>query len=242
MTHIDIAETAEALSHLVAEQFVRLTTDAVRARGRCAVVLSGGSTPKAVYCALATEPFRSQVRWDRIHFFWGDERHVPPDHHDSNYRMATDAMLSRVPVTDAQVHRMRGELADAEQSARDYDEEIRGFFGNEGPRFDLVHLGLGKDGHTASLFPGTRALEEQERVCVANWVPSLSTYRLTLTLPVFNAAHVVTFIVSGTEKAPIVRRVLRDREASPPLPAQLIQPMNGELRWMLDRDAAGDLS
>jgi 6-phosphogluconolactonase len=244
MTRIEVAESVDALSHTVAEQFVRLTTDVIRERGRCTVALSGGSTPKAVYRALAAEPFRSRVLWEWIHFFWGDERHVPPDHVDSNYRMAMEALLSCVPVTDAQIHRIHSERADAERAAQQYDDEVRAFFGNDVPRFDLVHLGLGKDGHTASLFPGTQALDERKRFCVANWVPSLSAHRLTLTLPVFNAARVVSFIVSGVEKAPIVAqalRGLRETDASP-LPAGLLQPVDGELWWMLDRAAAGELS
>jgi 6-phosphogluconolactonase len=241
---VEVADSADALSQGVAEQFVRLTSDAIRARGRCTVALSGGSTPKAVYRALAAEPFCSRVSWDRIHFFWGDERHVPPDHADSNYRMALEALLSRVPVTDAQIHRIHGEVADAERAAQRYDDEVRACVGNDVPRFDLVHLGLGKDGHTASLFPGTPALDERKRVCVANWVPLLSAYRLTLTLPVLNAARVVSFIVSGVEKAPIVAQTVRGVEMTDvsPLPAGLVQPVDGELWWMLDRAAAGDLS
>jgi 6-phosphogluconolactonase len=242
MSRIEVAESADALSHAVAEQFMRLATDAVRARGRCAVALSGGSTPKAVYRMLAGEPFRSQAPWDRIHVFWGDERHVPPDQPESNYRMASDALLSRVPVTDAQIHRMHGELADAERAARDYEDEIREFFGRDRrPVFDLIHLGLGTDGHTASLFPGTPALDERQRLCVANWVGRLDVHRITLTLPVLNAARAVVFIVTGSEKPSIVRRVLQDRDGSAPLPAQLVQPTDGEVFWMLDRAAAREL-
>jgi 6-phosphogluconolactonase len=245
MTRIEVAESADALSHMVAEHFVRLTADAIGERARCAVALSGGSTPKAVYRMLATEPYRSQAQWDRIHFFWGDERHVPPDHAESNYRMAMDAMLSKVPVTDSQIHRMHGEVADADRAAQDYEDEIRGFFGGDRlPVFDLIHLGLGTDGHTASLFPGSAALDERRRLCVANWVARLAGYRITLTLPVLNAARAGVFIVSGGEKASIVAQVLRDARATPasPLPANLVQPADGDLRWMLDRAAAAELS
>jgi 6-phosphogluconolactonase len=240
MTKIEVAESAEALSHAVAKQFVRLTTDAVRARGRCAVALSGGSTPRGVYRMLAYEPFRSRVRWDQIDFFWGDERHVPSDHADSNYRMVDEAMLSKVPVARAQIHRIRGEMADADRAAQEYESEIRAFFSDPVPRFDLVHLGLGTDGHTASLFAGTPALDEQERLCVANWVTKLDTYRMTLTLPVLNAARAVVFIVGGAEKAPIVREVVRGSDPSREFPAALVQPTDGELWWMLDRAAAGE--
>ena len=226
----------------MAEQFVRLTTDAVQARGRCTVALTGGSSPKGVYQLLGAPAFRARVRWSEIHFFWGDERHVPPDHPDSNYRMAVQAMLSHVPVPPANVHRMRGELPDAERAAREYEDAIRRCVeGQTIPRFDLIHLGIGTDGHIASLFPGSAGLEERQRVCVANWVPKLNAYRITLTLPVLNAAHLVTFIATGVGKASIVQRVLQDR-GEPPLPAQLIQPTHGELWWMLDRGSAGELT
>jgi len=239
---IEVAENAEALSHLVAEQFVRLTTDAIASRGRCAVALSGGSTPKSVYQLLAAPAFRTRVRWSDIHFFWGDERHVPPDHPDSNYRMAVEAMLSKVPVPPANVHRVRSELSDAEQAARDYEGVVRACVGGEPtPPFDLMHLGIGTDGHTASLFPGSAGLEERERLCVANWIAKFNGYRITLTLPVLNAARAVTFVVKGTEKAPVVQRVLGDSDG-PRLPAQLVRPADGTLWWMLDRAAAGELT
>jgi 6-phosphogluconolactonase len=239
---IDVAEHTDALNHRVAEQFVRLTTEAITARGRCAVALSGGSTPKGVYQLLAAPAFRGRVRWGAIHFFWGDERHVPPDHADSNYRMAVEAMLSKVPVPPANVHRVRSELPDAERAAREYEERIRACVDGEPiSRFDVIHLGIGTDGHTASLFPGTAALEERERLCVANWIAKFGANRITLTLPVLNAARAVIFIVAGVEKAPIIQRVLRDPDPSP-LPAQLVRPAEGECWWMLDRAAAGALT
>ena len=240
---IEVAEHADALNHCVAEQFVRLTTEAVEARGRCTVALSGGSTPKNVYQLLAAPAFRARVRWGDIHFFWGDERHVPPDHPDSNYRMAVEAMLSKVPVPPANVHRVRGELPDTERSAREYEETIRACVaGASLPRFDVIHLGIGTDGHTASLFPGSAALAERERLCVANWVEKFAGYRITLTLPILNAARAAIFIVTGAAKAPIIQQVLRDRDATPPFPAQLIRPVDGECWWMLDQAAAGELT
>jgi 6-phosphogluconolactonase len=240
---IEVAEHADALNHCVAEQFVRLTTAAVEARGRCAVALSGGSTPKNVYQLLAAPAFRARVRWGDIHFFWGDERHVPPDHPDSNYRMAVEAMLSKVPVPPANVHRVRSELPDAERAAREYEETIRArVAGALLPRFDVIHLGIGTDGHTASLFPGSAALGERERLCVANWVEKFAGYRITLTLPILNAARAAIFIVTGAAKAPIIQQVLRDRDATPPFPAQLIRPVDGECWWMLDQAAAGELT
>jgi len=240
----DVAQSVDVLNRMVAEQFVRVTTDALRERGRCAVALSGGTTPKGVYQFLASPSFCSRVPWSEIDFFWGDERHVPPDHPDSNYRMALEAMLSKVPVNSGQIHRIRSEMADAQRAAQDYEDEIRAFFGSETPRFDLIHLGLGDDGHTASLFPGTAALEERQRLSVANWVPKLGAHRITLTLPLINAARVLAFIVAGVAKAPIVAQVLRGArsiEASA-LPAHLVRPVDGELFWMLDRAAAGELS
>jgi 6-phosphogluconolactonase len=240
MSTIEIAGSADALSHAVAEQFARVTTAAVRARGQCSVALAGGSTPKNVYRRLAEEPFRSRVVWDQIQFFWGDERHVPVDHPDSNYRMAAETLLSKVPVRARNIHRMHGEIRDADLAAREYEDVMRASFNERDavPRFDLILLGLGGDGHTASLFPGTPALAERQRWCVANWVDTLSAYRLTVTLPVLNAARVVVFTVGGSEKASIVRDVLRGPRD---VPARLVQPSDGELWWMLDRAAAGEL-
>jgi 6-phosphogluconolactonase len=244
MTHIEIAVNADALNHMVAEQFVRLTAKALRQHGRCFVALSGGSTPKCVFRVLANEPFRSRVKWDQIDFFWGDERHVPVDHEDSNYRMAAETLLSKVPVSPQKIHRIHSELGDAALAAQRYETEIRTTCADQSaiPRFDLNLLGLGTDGHTASLFPGTPAVDERRRLCVANWVVALGAYRITMTLPLINAARAIAFVVSGAEKASIVRRVLREREASARLPAQLVQPADGELTWMLDRAAAGELS
>jgi 6-phosphogluconolactonase len=207
------------------------------------VALSGGSTPKNVYQLLAAPAFRARVRWGDIHFFWGDERHVPPDHPDSNYRMAVEAMLSKVPVLPANIHRVRSELPDAERVAREYEVTIRACVAGELlPRFDVIHLGIGTDGHTASLFPGSAAIGERERICVANWVEKFAGYRITLTLPILNAARAAIFIVTGAAKAPIIQQVLRDRDATPPFPAQLIRPVDGECWWMLDQAAAGELT
>jgi 6-phosphogluconolactonase len=229
---IEVAESADTLSHLVAEQFVRLTTGALRERGRCAVALSGGSTPKRVYRDLATESFRPRALWDQI------------DHRDSNYGMTAETLLSRVPVRAEKIHRVHGEIRDAALAAQEYETEIRTTCAEPVaiPRFDLVLLGLGADGHTASLFPGTAALDERRRLYVENWVPALNAYRITMTLPLINAARTVMFVVSGAEKAAMVRRVLRDGDAPAPLPSQRIRPTGGQLCWMLDRAAAEQLS
>ena len=243
MTKIEVAESPSALNEAVAKHFVRMTTAAASARGRCAVAFSGGSTPKGMYRTLAYEPFRSRVPWSQIEFFWSDERHVPADHAESNYRMAAETLLSKVPVRLEQIHRMHTEMADATLAAQAYEDEIRAAFGEADtlPRFDLILLGLGPDGHTASLFPGTSALAERRRLVVADWVPSLGAYRITMTLPLLNAARAVVFIVSGAAKAPIVREVLRPSAPSRDLPSRLVVPTDGDLSWMLDRAAARDL-
>jgi 6-phosphogluconolactonase len=249
MIHTEIAESIDALNQALAERFARLTMEAIRARGRCFVALSGGATPRGVYQLLATEPYRSRVLWDQIDVFWGDERHVPPDHADSNYGMTAETLLSKVPVSPKKIHRVHAEIPDANLAAHEYDAEIRAAFGGSEnmPRFDLNLLGLGADGHTASLFPGTLALDERRQLCVANWVEKLGAYRITMTLPLINASRVIVFMVSGAEKARIVREVLQGAEAAPaarhapPLPASLVRPVDGELWWMLDRAAAGAL-
>jgi len=240
-THV--AATAEDLSLDAARAFARITGDAVRARGRCFVALSGGSTPRGLHRALIqNEALRSQVSWDLLQFFWGDERHVPPNHADSNYRMARETLLSRVPVAAEQIHRIRAEESDAAVAARLYQEEILATLPHDGaaPRFDLILLGLGNDGHTASLFPDTPALAEQRRLCVDNWVERLHTHRITMTFPLLNAARAVLFMVSGEDKAAIVREVLRPAHPDREFPAQRVRP-DGALLWMLDRDAASAL-
>jgi 6-phosphogluconolactonase len=214
---------------------------AVGERGRFVMALSGGHTPRGLYDLLARDQtLRMAIPWDRTHVFWGDERHVPPDHPDSNYRIAREALLERVPLPEANVHRVFAEEPDAGRAAAQYEQELRGFFGLEGaafPCFDFVLLGLGQDGHTASLFPGTSALEETARLVVATHVPALGTDRITLTLPTLNHAACVVFLVCGAEKAPIVRAVLDEPRGSL-LPAQRVRPTGG-LLWLLDAAAAG---
>jgi 6-phosphogluconolactonase len=240
MRRIHISATADDLSLDAAHEFVRVTADAVKVRGRCFVALAGGSTPRGLYRALAnTQPIRAQVPWSRIEFFWSDERHVPPDDPESNYRMASEAMLAAAPVTPTQIHRVRAENPDAVIVGRQYEEEILTDVAHDGgmPRFDLMLLGLGTDGHTASLFPGTTALAERQRLCVDTWVERLKTHRITMTLPIINAARAVMFVVSGADKASIARDVLQPDSTAADRPAQLVQP-HGELLWMLDHEAA----
>ena len=216
--------------------------DAVSQRSHFTVALSGGSTPKRLYELLANadEEYFSQIPWDQVQFFWTDERHVGPDHPDSNYRMANEAMLSKVPIESAQVHRMLGELTDPNEAAHRYDSLLTKTFDSELPRFDLVLLGLGNDGHTASLFPGTTALLEQHQLVTAPWVEKLNSHRLTMTLPLLNNAAAIVFLVSGADKSDILSQVLD----GPPgkFPAQLIDPVDGRLTWLVDRAAALNLT
>jgi len=241
---IRILEDAEKLSWEAAEEFVRQAGEAARTGGAFSVALAGGSTPKALYALLAAEsgsPFRARVPWETTHVFWGDERHVAPDHPDSNYRMAHEAMLSRVPVPPQHVHRIPAENPDAGRAAAEYAGDLRQFFrpaAGQFPRFDLILLGLGPDGHTASLFPGTAAVREQNMWVAAPWVEKLRTHRITLTPPVLNNAACVVFLVSGAEKAEALRAVLHDEFQPDRLPAQVIRPANGRLVWLVDRAAA----
>lgn len=203
------------------------------------VVLSGGSTPLRLY-EMVLE--RDDIDWHKLRIFFGDERIVPPDHPDSNYRAAYETLLEAAPIPNEAVYRMRCELG-AEAAAVDYEQRLREVFKlqpGELPRFDLVLLGMGADGHTASLFPGTPALEERERLVVANPVPQLDTTRLTLTFPVFNAARNVLFLVTGAEKAPALRACLTGDVAERP-PAGRVQPTDGRLLWFVDRAAAAEL-
>lgn len=204
--------------------------------------LAGGSTPRGLYALLANQPFaKSEIPWGRVHFFWGDERHVAPDHSDSNYQMAQATLLSQIDLPPANIHRVQGEDPDAPGTAAMYEQELLRFFkprAGQLPRFDLILLGLGTDGHTASLFAATAALQHSKRLVVANWVPKLHAYRITMTVPLINNARLVIFLVSGGEKAEILHRVLQGGRQTDPLPAQLIRPTSGRLLWIVDRDAA----
>ncbi len=230
-----VYETPAEIAEAAARDFAARAEEAIGERGRFAVALAGGSTPKATYEALARD-YADKLDWGRVRAFFGDERTFPPDHVDSNYRMAHEALLSRVPVGG--VHRMRGELPPAEAAAA-YEEELREFFGpDESPSLDLVLLGLGEDGHTASLFPETSALDVTDRLVVANPVLKLETTRLTLTIPVINAAKAVTFLVAGEGKAQALREVLEGDADPRAYPAKLVHPESGDLTWMVDRAAA----
>lgn len=242
---IRILTTPQELFAAAGEEIIRLASESVASRARFTIALSGGSTPKNLYNLLATNA-KNSLPWDRVFFFWGDERHVPPTDPESNYRMVQEAMLSKVSVPTANVFPVPAENPDAAAVAAAYEKTLQTFFqprANEFPHFDLILLGMGPDGHTASLFPGTAALQEKSRLFVANWVEKLKMHRLTLTLPVLNAARVVAFLVSGTDKATVLKTVLEDASASgEQYPSKLIRPTEGELIWFLDRAAASELS
>jgi 6-phosphogluconolactonase len=241
---IETFEDLGQLARRAADEFVRRCSDAVAKRGRFTVALSGGSTPRGLYALLAERAeYRDRILWRSSHFFWGDERCVPPDHADSNFGMATSAMFSKVDVPPGNVHRIRGELPGAE-AAKDYEEQLRAVFSlaaGEVPRFDLILLGMGADGHTASLFPGTAAVREKTKLVVANWVPKLSAFRITLTPPVLNGAELVTFLVAGPDKAAALEAVLEGPSDPDRFPAQAIQPSHGVLVWLVERAAASRL-
>ena len=231
-----VHENQEELAEAIARDFARRAEEAIGASGRFAVALAGGSTPQATYERLARD-YADRLDWGRVHVFFGDERTVPPDHEDSNYRMARETLLSRVAV--GSVHRMRGELPPAE-AAESYEEELREFFGesDEPPSLDLILLGIGEDGHTASLFPETSALDVTDRWVVANPVLKLETTRLTLTIPVLNAARAVNFLVAGEGKAGALKEILEGDADPRAYPAKFVRPESGDLVWMLDRAAA----
>jgi 6-phosphogluconolactonase len=200
-------------------------------------VLAGGTTPQSTYEVLATVEFVQRIEWEKVHIFWGDERCVASNHEDSNYRMAFDTMLKHLPIPVKQIYRMKGEI-EPKEAAKEYETWLQSFFGGRAPRFDLILLGLGDDGHTASLFPGTRAVSETRRLVLDNYVRKLSTWRLTMTPQLINQATNVTFLVSGEGKAEILRRVLAGRYSPEEFPSQIIRPENGQMRWLLDAAAA----
>jgi 6-phosphogluconolactonase len=233
---------AAALSSRAAQYFTEMAGEAVADRGRARIALSGGSTPKAVFELLANpnRPWLSRMPWDSLDLYWVDERSVPPDHPESNYRMTREALLDQTPLGPRQIHRIEGEL-NPEIAAERYESELRGSFrlvGAEKPRFDLIALGMGGDGHTASLFPYTAALHEMSRLVAANQVPQLDTWRITLTWPVINHASSVFFVVAGADKAAILKEVLTGPRDPERLPSQLIWPVSGILTFILDKAAA----
>ena len=235
--------TPHDLFQAAAEEVILAASEAIQQYGRFTIALSGGSTPRSLYTLIAANA-NSILPWRQIFFFWGDERHVPPTDAESNYRMAEETILSKVPVPAANIFRVPAENPDASAAAEAYEQTLRKFFAlapGEFPRFDLILLGMGPDGHAASLFPETAALREKSRLVVANWVEKLHTHRITLTLPVLNAARRVAFLVSGADKAAVLREVLEGNAPGEKYPSKLIRP-SGKLIWFLDRAAASELS
>jgi 6-phosphogluconolactonase len=231
-----------SLARRAAEEMVAAAEQAVAKRGQARIAISGGSTPKAAFQLLADpgQPFLKRMPWEKLDLYWVDERTVPPDHPESNYRMTREAMLDRVPLKPEQVHRMEGEL-EPEIAAARYESLLRNTFkleGAETPRFDLIQLGMGDDGHTASLFPHTEAINEMGRLVTANQVPQKDTWRVTLTWPVINQASSVFFLIGGKNKAELVKEVFTGPRDPDRLPSQLIWPSSGILTLILDRDAA----
>jgi 6-phosphogluconolactonase len=257
-----IVSDRSALARAAAERFVSLARQSIEARGRFVAALSGGSTPRELYALLATPEFANQVDLAHVHFFWGEERAVPPDHADSNFKMANDALFSRVPVPPPNVHRIHGELP-PNDAAREYEQTLRQFFqldadergqtqAKENPRssareavrvasFDLILLGLGANGHTASLFPHTQVLRETSCWVAAEYIAEVKMDRITLTVPIINAAANILWLVAGEDKAQIIRQVLHGEYRPDDLPAQLIQPAKGSMTWLLDANAAAQL-
>lgn len=246
---IDAAEVrvlpdAPALARAAADEFSRMAFESVASQGRFTVALSGGSTPKAMFQLLASDHAQGHVLpWERIQIFFGDERNVPPDHADSNFRMASENLLSKVPIPATNVHRIEGEL-DAHAAAARYEATLRSVFNGSPestPRFDLIFLGMGADGHTASLFPGSSSLTEAQALVCATWVEKFRSHRITFTFPLINAAARVVFVAGGADKTAMLRHVLRGDPSGHTYPSQRIRPTDGQLVWLVDEAAAGML-
>lgn len=243
---VRILADAAAIARRAAQQIVQAAASAVAQRGSFSLVLAGGSTPKTLYQLLVSDSaLRAQLPWDKMVLLFGDERNVPPDHPDSNFRMATEAMISKAPLKPEQVLRIKGEHKDTEKAAQEYEQTLRVAFklrDSEFPSFDVVLLGMGNDGHTASLFPGTKALHQNQRLVVRNWVGKLYAERITMTAPTLNNAARVIFMVTGADKALPLKGVLEGPYEPEQLPAQLIQPRNAKSLWLVDSIAGGMLS
>jgi 6-phosphogluconolactonase len=240
--HLDIFTNDDALNHEAAKYIVRIANQAVVTHGRFTFALSGGNTPKTVYGLLATDPYRDQIDWNSVDVFWGDERCVPPDDPESSFHMAEQVLLSKVPIPAANIHRMPADQPDREAASVAYTQEMQRVFGTNGiPSFDLIQLGMGPEGHTASLFPHQPSLHVTDRLVVPVHVPKPPPDRLTFTPPVLNAAKNVLFIVTGDEKAAAVHAVIEGPYEPDEYPAQIVRPPHGEVTWMIDTAAASQL-
>jgi len=242
---IRIFPDVAAIAQHAANIFVNAAKQAVKECGVFRVAMAGGSTPKTLYALLVSEPFRSQLSFDKMKLFFGDDRHVPPDHPDSNYRMVSENFVSKTPIRPEQVFRMKTELQDTERAALEYEQTLKTQFAlkpGELPRFDLMMLGMGNEGHTLSLFPATTALRDNGRLVVRTWVGKLYTERITCTAPVANNSAAVLFMIAGADKAPALKAVLEGPYEPDQLPTQYIKPANGKLIFLVDSAAGGMLS
>jgi 6-phosphogluconolactonase len=228
-----------SLSHAAARLFVEVGKIAVASQGRFVVALSGGSTPRQFYALLGSSLYRNSVDWHCVHVFWADERCVPPDHRESNFKLAYDTLLSATSIPEINIHRVKGEDG-PEKAAREYEQDIENYFGHDKPVFDLIILGVGKDGHTASIFPGSTTVHETARIAVPVLLDKPGVSRVTLTLPVINHASHVLVLASGKDKAEVVQEVLAGENLNQ-YPAGLVHPENGRLTWFVDREAAASL-
>jgi len=238
---VRVFQDLEAMSRAVAELFTTLAKRCIAAQGRFTVALSGGATPRRLYTLLGSTPYRENIEWKHAHVFWADERCVPGDHPENNFKLAVDTFLSRVAMPKENIHRIKGEKGPG-HAAQDYEQELRSFFGTASfPVFDLIILGAGEDGHTASLFPGSASLHERTRLAVPVYLEPPKPNRVTLTLPVLNHAAEVLFLASGRAKTGVVHAII---ENGNPMryPAGLVQPVRGSLTWFIDRQAAGLLT
>ena len=243
-TGLSMFSTSVLLSQAVARLVVRIVIETLETQDRVTLCLSGGSTPRELYSLLACEPYCYQIPWEKVYIFWGDERCVPVSESDNHYRMAMDLFLSKVPIPSENIHRMSVEISNPDEVAQKYESDLKEFFSLSGmliPQFDLIFLGMGSDGHTASLFPETMALKEETRWVVSNFVPCRGLTRLTLTFPILNQGRNIVFLVSGSNKAAMLRIVLQGSQHSSFLPAELIRPKFGQLMWFVDQDAGSQL-
>lgn len=243
-TEVRKLTTPQDLFQAAAEELIHAAKESVTERGRFTIALSGGSTPRGLYTLIAANASGS-LPWNQMFFFFSDERHVPPDNPDSNFRMANESLLSKIPISAKNIFRVPAENPDALAAAEAYNQTLMDFFAPPAgafPQFDLILLGMGPDGHTASLFPETAALQEKSRLVVANRVEKLNAYRITFTMPLINAARRVMFLVSGIDKAPALHEVFEGKEPGEKYPSKLVRPTNGKLIWLVDRAAASELS
>jgi 6-phosphogluconolactonase len=237
---------AAAVTRRAGDEFLKAVNEAIALKDSFTVALAGGSTPKALYTMLSEDPaYSSKIPWAKLHFFFGDERHAPPDNAESNFHMANQTLFSRGMIKQEQITRIKGEYADTEKAALEYEQALRTYFklkDGEFPRFDLVLLGMGEEGHTLSLFPGTKALHATKRIVVRNWVGKLYTERITMTVPAANQAKQVIFSVTRADKVLALKAVLEGPYEPEQLPAQFIRPINGKLLWLIDKDAGSMLA